>query len=408
MCQAFQVQFTAARYSEFLIKGRCRNMYAVIETGGKQVRVQEGDIVFIEKLNVEADETVNFDKVVPAESQDRITIEKASEKFFSLHSEGELAQDKSFIKFAPSMLKALGQSERFKNAYLSNYIDDTDISREIQFAAVEIDTSDGKVFISFRGTDDTIIGWKEDFNLSFMTVPAENEAALYFQRVMKGRPDKVRLGGHSKGGHLAVYAALVADSELTSRIESIYNFDGPGFNHEAMESDQFKTIRPLITKIIPESSIVGRLLENTVEPVVIKSTELGIMQHDPLSWQLEGKLFETCMSTNAISDLFDETMSGWLGDMSFEDRKVFVDELFSVFEASGCENLSMLTQVGVKGTKAMITRMREIRSDSGAKVRTLVKLFFVNFNILKDNVVKERIEEGKSKLALVSNIRKQD
>ena len=351
---------------------------------------------------------VNFEKVVPSKSQGKITIEKASEKFFSLHSEEELAQDKSFIKFAPSMLRALGQSERFKNSYLSNYVDDTDISREIQFAAVEIDTSDGKVFISFRGTDDTIIGWKEDFNLSFMTVPAESEAAIYLQKVMKGRLDKVRLGGHSKGGHLAVYAALAANSDLTSRIESIYNFDGPGFNHEAMESEQFKTIRPKITKFIPESSIVGRLLENTVEPIVIKSNELGILQHDPLSWQMEGKQFEIRPSTDMVSDLFDETMSGWLAEMTFEDRKVFVDELFSVFEASGCENLSMLTQVGVKGTKNMIVRMREIRNESGAKVRTLVKLFFVNINILRDSVVKERIEEGKEKLALVANIKKQN
>ena len=351
---------------------------------------------------------VNFDKVVPPKSQGKLTIEKASEKFFSLHSAEELAQDKSFIKFAPSMLRALGQSERFKTAYLSNYVDDTDISREIQFAAVEIDTSDGGVFISFRGTDDTIIGWKEDFNLSFMTVPAESEAALYLQKVMKGRLDKIRLGGHSKGGHLAVYAALAANSDLTSRIESIYNFDGPGFNHEAMESEQFKSIRHKITKIIPESSIVGRLLENTVDPIVVKSTELGIMQHDPLSWQMEGKQFEICSSTDMISDLFDETMSGWLAEMTFEDRKVFVDELFSVFEASGCENLSMLTQVGVKGTKNMIVRMREIRNESGAKVRTLVKLFFVNINILRDSVVKERIEEGKEKLALVANIKKQN
>lgn len=351
---------------------------------------------------------VNFDKVVPPKAQGKITIEKASEKFFSLHSEEELAQDKSFISFAPAMLKALGQSERFKNAYLSYYVDDTDISREIQFAAVEIDTSDDRVFISFRGTDDTIIGWKEDFNLSFMTVPAENEAAAYLEKVMKGRLDKVRLGGHSKGGHLAVYAALAANSDLTSRIENIYNFDGPGFNHEAMESDQFKTIKPKISKFIPESSIVGRLLENTVEPVVIKSTELGIMQHDPLSWQMEGKQFITCDFPDKISNLFDETMTTWLGEMSFDERKVFVDELFSVFEASGCENLSMLTKVGVKGTKAMISRMREIRNDSGARVKTLMKMFFINFNVLRDNVVKERLEDSPLKLGIAATISKKN
>lgn len=351
---------------------------------------------------------VDFDRVVPSKAQGRITIEKAAEKFFSLHSAEELAQDKSFISFAPAMLRALSQSERFKNAYLSNYVNDTDISREIQFAAVEIDTSDDRVFISFRGTDDTIIGWKEDFNLSFMTVPAENEAAAYLEKVMKGRLDKVRLGGHSKGGHLAVYAALAANSDLTSRIEDIYNFDGPGFNHEAMEADQFKTIKPKISKFIPESSIVGRLLENTVEPLIIKSTELGIMQHDPLSWQLEGKQFTTCDFPDKISNLFDETMTTWLGEMSFEQRKVFVDELFSVFEASGCENLSMLTKVGVKGTRAMIGRMHEIRNDSGAKVRTLMKLFFVNINVLKDSVVKEKMEESPIKLGLAANISKKN
>lgn len=132
------------------------------------------------------------------------------------------------------------------------------------------------------------------------------------------------------------------------------------------------------------------------------------MQHNPLSWQLEGKNFETCGFTDLISDLFDETMTKWLDEMNFEQRKVFVDELFSVFEASGCENLSMLTKVGIKGTKAMIGRMKQIRSDSGEKVRTLVKMFFINFNTLKDSVVKERIEEGKEKLSLAANIRKKN
>ena len=348
---------------------------------------------------------VNLQGIVPGLGEGRITIEKASEKFFSIHSEEELAQDKSFINFAPAMLRALAGTERFKDAELLNFADDTDISRQIQFSAVEIDTSDGAAYLSFRGTDDTIIGWKEDFNLSFMTVPAENEAVLYTQKVMKDRKCKFRLGGHSKGGHLAIYASVAAPSELIDMIERIYSFDGPGFNHETMQTEPFKRIQPKIKKFIPETSIIGRLLENTTLPVVVKSTELGILQHDPMSWQIEGKNFEVCEATDKISDLFDETMTTWLGEMTFEDRKIFVDELFSVFEASGCEYLSMMTKVGIKGTRAMIVRMREIRNDSGAKVRTLVKMFFVNLNILKDSVVKERIEEGKEKIALVSNIK---
>ncbi len=351
---------------------------------------------------------VDFANVAPAMGEEKITLEEASERFFRLHSPEELAQDKSFIKFAPSMLKALADSDRFKDAYLLNYVNDTDISREIQFSAIEIDTSDGASFISFRGTDDTIIGWKEDFNLSFMTVPAEEEAVAYLKKVTEGNTNKVRIGGHSKGGHLAVYSAALAEDKLNSRIESIYNFDGPGFNRDATESESFRKIQDRIVKVIPESSIVGRLLFNATEPVIVRSNETGIMQHDPLSWQLEGKEFETRDFTDKISDLFDETMTKWLDEMSFDERKVFVDELFSVFEASGCENLSMLTKVGVRGTKAMIERMKEIKNDSGEKVRTLMKMFFVNINVLRENTVKERFEEHKEKFSLAANIKKQN
>ena len=169
-----------------------------------------------------------------------------------------------------------------------------------------------------------------------------------------------------------------------------------------MESEKFKTVIPRISKFIPETSIIGRLLENSVEPVVVKSNELGIMQHDPMSWQVEGKNFETCMCTDKISDTFDETMSIWLNDMSFEDRKIFVDELFSVFEASGCEYLSSMSKVGIKGTRAMIERMGQIRNESGAMVRTLVKMFLVNFNALKDNVLKEKFEERTKLVAIAA------
>ena len=239
---------------------------------------------------------VNLKGIVPGFGEGNITVEEAAGNFFKIHTDEELAKDKSLISFAPALFRAVASTERFKNASLCNFADDTDISREIQFSAVEIDTEDGFSFISFRGTDDTIVGWKEDFNLSYMTVPAENEASLYLQKVMSGRQCRLRLGGHSKGGHLAIYAAAKAQKKDQDMIEQIYNFDGPGFNHEAMQTEPFKHIQSKVTKVIPQTSIIGRLLENTVEPQVVKSNETGIMQHDPMSWQLEGKIFETCMS----------------------------------------------------------------------------------------------------------------
>lgn len=346
---------------------------------------------------------IDFTDIVPGKGKGKITMREASKQFFKLHSAEELSNDKSFINFCPSILRALAESNRFRGAMLSNFVDDTDISREIQFGALEIETSDGIAFISFRGTDDRIIGWKEDFNLSYMTVPAETEAVFYMQEVMGGRTQEIRMGGHSKGGHLAVYAATQTLPEIAQRIKNIYSFDGPGFgfNKEILETPQFTFIEQKIEKFIPQTSIVGRLLTSSVRPMVIRSNEHGIMQHNPLSWEVEGKEFYELASTDKVSDTFEETLSSWLDEMSFLQRKVFVDDLFSVFEASGADTMSSMTKVGIKGTRAMITRMKEI-NDSSGRVRTLVKLFFVNLDVVKEG--KEALADKKD--ALVDKIKK--
>ena len=346
---------------------------------------------------------IDFTDIVPGKGKGKITMREASKQFFKLHSAEELSNDKSFINFCPSILRALAESNRFRGAMLSNFVDDTDISREIQFGALEIETSDGIAFISFRGTDDRIIGWKEDFNLSYMTVPAETEAVLYMQEVMGGRTQEIRMGGHSKGGHLAIYAATQTLPEIAQRIKNIYSFDGPGFgfNKEILETPQFTFIEQKIEKFIPQTSIVGRLLTSSVRPMVIRSNEHGILQHNPLSWEVEGKEFYELASTDKVSDTFEETLSSWLDEMSFLQRKVFVDDLFSVFEASGADTMSSMTKVGIKGTRAMITRMKEI-NDSSGRVRTLVKLFFVNLDVVKEG--KEALADKKD--ALVDKIKK--
>ena len=346
---------------------------------------------------------IDFTDIVPGKGKGKVTMREASKQFFKLHSAEELSNDKSFINFCPSILKALAESNRFRGAMLSNFVDDTDIGREIQFGALEIETSDGVAFISFRGTDDRIIGWKEDFNLSYMTVPAETEAVLYMQEVMGGRTQEIRMGGHSKGGHLAIYAATQTLPEIAQRIKNIYSFDGPGFgfNKEILETPQFTFIEQKIEKFIPQTSIVGRLLTSSVRPMVIRSNEHGIMQHNPLSWEVEGKESYELASTDKVSDTFEETLSSWLDEMSFLQRKVFVDDLFSVFEASGADTMSSMTKVGIKGTRAMITRMKEI-NDSSGRIRILVKLFFINLDVVKEG--KEALADKKD--ALVDKIKK--
>jgi hypothetical protein len=326
---------------------------------------------------------VNFDGIVPGPGKGCITISEASEAFFGMHPPEELKADRSLIRFAPELLKSLAKTERFGSAVLSSYVSRTDLSIELQFAAVKITTSDGIDFISFRGTDDTIIGWKEDFNLSYKTVPAENEAVEYLQTVGAENLKRLRLGGHSKGGHLAVYAASGVSSDIAVRIDTIYNCDGPGFNRETFGSEQYKSLNSRIVRIIPESSIIGRLLECDVTPVITKSSETGIMQHDPTSWQISGKDFVTVPENDHLSNLFDMTMTGWLEKMPFSERKFFIDDLFAVFDASGCVYLSLLTKVGIKGKKAMLDRLNLMSADSADKVKLLVRIFFENWNEMR-------------------------
>ncbi len=322
---------------------------------------------------------VDFEGIVPGIGKGEISLEDAGRLFFERHTAEELDKDRSFIRFAPYLLRKMAGTARFKNSKLRNYVNRIDLAIELQFAAIEIVTDDGVSFISYRGTDDTIVGWKEDFNLSFRNVPAEEHATDYLEEISSDSFAGIRLGGHSKGGHLAIYAASGVSSGIASRILKIYDYDGPGFNKETFESEQFKFLSGRIVKYVPESSIIGRLLYNSTEPVVVKSSEFGIMQHNPVTWQVKGREYITCPCNDKMSDLFDETMTGWIESMDNVERRLFVDDVFAVFEASGCGYLSQLGRAGLKGRKGMLDRLNLMSAESQEKVRTLGRIFFSNW-----------------------------
>ncbi len=361
-----------------------------------------GDITFakdkfndIDALILSCVSYVNLDGIVPGIGGGSVSLQECAERFFEMHSKEELDEDKSFINFAPELLRRMAGTERFGDARLRNYVNKVDISTETQFAAVEIITDDGVPFVSFRGTDDTIVGWKEDFNLSYRTVPSEGEAIDYLEEVCSVHLENIRLGGHSKGGHLAIYAASGVSSEIASRIVRIYDNDGPGFNRDTYESEQFTSLKSRVDRIIPEGSIIGRLLINDINPVIVKSSETGIMQHNPVSWQLTGRKFETCDRCNSLSDLFDATMTGWIDGMELADRKFFIDDLFAIFEASGCIYLSLLSKTGIKGARLMLSRMNQMSAESSNKIKTLGRMFIANWGeMLSDKTVPKA--EGKT------------
>lgn len=233
------------------------------------------------------------------------------------------------------MAVKLADSKRFCNMKLMYYVDKYDEDIETQFAAITVIMEDNTAYIAFRGTDASLVGWKEDFNMSFMEqVPAQKEALKYLQTVSSLISIPLRIGGHSKGGNLAVYSALHIDKSVQDRIIKVYNNDGPGFKSSILETKEYKAVQDKIDTIVPQTSIIGMLLEHEEEYIIIKSSETLIMQHNPYSWQVMGPDFVKMESTTTSSQLIDTTLKQWINDMTIEQREQFIDLIWEVISAA--------------------------------------------------------------------------
>ena len=190
------------------------------------------------------------------------------------------------------MLQKAGKSQRFKNVEIAAFVAKYDHENEEQFSAVTFVLNQGgllekqQVFVAFRGTDDTIVGWKEDFNLAFLDkVPAQEDASAYLTRAaLSFKKAELFIGGHSKGGNLALYAAAHLEEKAKKNLFAVYNFDGPGFSQETLDSDEFFSIKTKVHSVYPQFSIVGMLFHHYDSYKIVQSDEKLVMQHNPFSW----------------------------------------------------------------------------------------------------------------------------
>ena len=237
-------------------------------------------------------------------------------------------------------VRALADSVRFGNMEVFDVSDAFSADEQLQFGALTVLAGDGRAFIAFRGTDATLVGWKEDFNLSFMEeVPAQREAVNYINRIGGQLKLPLRVGGHSKGGNLAVYGASLCDMEIQRRIGRVYNFDGPGLNADVMSSSGHIAVEPRTETYLPESSVVGILLERSARYHVVKSDARGVMQHSPYSWQVTPDGFVLLDELGWQSLYADRTIRDWLTGMPVQSRRIFVDALYEIAEAPEAQTL---------------------------------------------------------------------
>ena len=238
------------------------------------------------------------------------------------------------------LLTALAASPRFRNMRAGSFSEKTSRQREEQFAAVTFYPDDRTACIVFRGTDSTLVGWKEDFNMAFMPrVPAQADAAAYANQIGAAFPGRLLLCGHSKGGNLAIYAAAMCAPEIQARIDAVYAHDSPGFSRAVLESAGYRRIQPRIRKTIPQSSLIGMLLESHDQYTVVESRQSGIMQHDPFSWVIEDGAFRTLEKITAGAEFMNDTLDDWIAGMSIAERERFVDALYDILSAGGITSI---------------------------------------------------------------------
>jgi hypothetical protein len=274
------------------------------------------------------------------------------------------------------LIKAICNSKRYKEVALGYYVNELDKDGEKQFCAITFRLPDEKTYyVAFRGTDTTFIGWKEDLNMAFMSaVPAQVRSVKYLKDVLNKIPDgDFLVGGHSKGGNLAIYSVANLTDDERARVISVYNHDGPGFRHDVISSENFEKTKPLVKKTVPETSVVGMLLQEHFSYSAVASNSVGILQHDPFFWTVEENHFVHLETTSDASKFTDVTLNEWLNNMDDETRKVVIESIYNAITATKSFTFKKFSKNFAENTAGAINAIK----DADPQVKDLVSKTFL-------------------------------
>lgn len=234
------------------------------------------------------------------------------------------------------------------------------------------DTDTGFAYIGFRGTDTSVTGWRENFNMAFTSpVPAQEQAVRYLESIAPYLPKRLFIGGHSKGANLALYAALKASPEIQQRIERVYVHDGPGFKEGAISEEEWCRLEGRIHRSLPQESVVGLLMNCPVPYKVVNAQEHGLDQHSPFTWEVNDEYndFSYAEKLSDGAQFFDAVFNKWLAQYSDSEAAAIVDALFRAIEAAGVTNASEIFFGGLKTIPLINKAAQNLDNESGAVLR---------------------------------------
>ena len=335
--------------------------------------------------------------------KDSYTIFELSNLFFNDHTDEEIMASKSFVKLAPFVLREMANSIRFKDCIVHDFVSTIDEKTFEQFCCFQVDLSDRTTYVAFRGTDDTIVGWHEDFCMSFEIVPAQVAAKEYIQKLSPYR--KYRIGGHSKGGALALYAGLNAPRK-GKNIINIYSNDGPGLNRKYLSKEElegYENIKNKIIKIVPEFDFFGVLFSKDYITKVVKSDAVMLLQHSAMSWLVEGtKFVETTLSEE--SKMIEVNYREFLDNANEEECKAFTEEIFDVLRDNNVDTVSEFIEGGLPLFVKTLYEISNMNKKSKAFAKSIFDAFIKGYGsgvsekvkTAKDNLMESVIEKEKS------------
>ena len=310
---------------------------------------------------------VDLDGIVPADpKKGRITVRAAAAEYFFTH---DTTPTRPLGLIVPAdtltLFRRMAKYPRFRDLELTGYVNEVSEERGMQFSALTVRLPGEQLFVAFRGTDDTIVGWREDFNLSHMEeVPSQRMAAEYLNRLDMTPDTALFVGGHSKGGNLAVWGAVHAEEVVRRHMAAVYSHDGPGFSEGTVQSDAYRALSDRIHILLPDDSLVGLLLEHDEEYAIVKSNRKGLFQHDGLSWEVLGGRFLRADTLSPRGIHTDTVIRDHIQGMTKEERRDLIEIIFNLLESTGAKTLTELHANPGKTVFSMIKAYRELPSES--------------------------------------------
>ncbi len=347
-----------------------------------------------------------FQGIVPGiESNKEITLKETARQLF-LKAPTEKRKSKkssstvssSFDSEITELLNQAANCARFENMLLSGFEENTDFVVGRQFAAVTftLKNSEIKKVIAFRGTDNSIVGWKEDFQLAYMEqIPAQESARKYLERTIGVFSSQFIACGHSKGGNLAMYAGSHLDAIRQIKLKKIINFDGPGFDFTIVQQNAFLHLEHKIINYVPEESMVGLLLDSVGKRIVVSSAARFVFQHDAFNWGVERtKFVPGRLSNNA--KLMEQTLKSWLTEISISEREIFLEALFDILGVSEGKVIKFDPQENLKDINYILAKYSKMDKKTKALITHIAKSLTAEVRKTISSTIEEKLPKGTS------------